>query len=262
MHGGVFGFRFAASSALLAGEAALVALESPRWALELTAARAERGGIKSSRKSRATVPQRLMLKREEKLAENQHGVTGKGFGSGRWGEPGGGGGFSRQEPRLRRKTASFWGSKTKGGVKVKGETREKLCRAPESLDVAPGEGTAALTEAGGTFSLAPGPAGVCAGWPRESDLYSDPGDSWRCQRRAGLGYTRPAQKKNPAMCLHERQLPPAVTTKRNAATRTIQGCVVRRSTAKKYFSGGKGKLGGQESPAGCVIEHDSVQKEK
>lgn len=45
---------------------------------ELTTTQAKRGGMKSSEKSRATVPQRLMFKEgRKKLAENLGCVTGK-----------------------------------------------------------------------------------------------------------------------------------------------------------------------------------------
>lgn len=45
----------------------------------------------------------------------------------------------------------------------------------------------AMTEE--AFSLAPVPAGVSAGPLRVSDLYSSPGDSWRCQHCTGLSCT-------------------------------------------------------------------------
>lgn len=49
-----------------------------------------------------------------------------------------------------------------------------------------------------TFSLAPGPAGVCVGPPRVSDLYSNPRDSCRCQHHARLSYSSP---QTSVMCL-------------------------------------------------------------
>jgi len=65
-----------------------------------------------------------------------------------------------------------------------------------------------------TFSLAPGPAGVYAGPLWVSDLYSNPGDSWRCQRRASFSYTPPPQPhpQDSAMCLCTQQ------------TRTVTTC--------------------------------------
>lgn len=138
--------------------------------------------MKSLLESGTPLPQRCCQDGEQKLAENQSWVTGKVL------EVRGERRVCRIETNAWKNSEQVWGKDWTRAEKDRHRLELKWVEEGKAYSAYGGtQRTPAMTEE--AFSLAPVPAGVPAGPLRVSDLYSCPGDSWRCQHCAGLSCT-------------------------------------------------------------------------